>query len=167
MGWHTQAGLVSVGVGKACHRTWPLSPVEGEPGLLTSLPGLFSEAVLRRLLPGSVPPVLFPLWEGFEVLSMTFSVIPRLESQRVSLPKLSFSTAPSSHLAPSLLHNFKAGTAFCTERFKVAQLVLAELRDPRPPKSQSNIFPSMCLSGLLVRLTTLNSGLWVLGFRED
>lgn len=101
------------------------------------------------------------------MLSMTFSVIPRLDSQRVSLPELSFSTAPSSRLAPSLLHSFKAGAAYCTEMFKVAQLVLAELRDPRPPKSQSNIFPTTRLSGLPVRLTILNSRLWVLGFRED
>lgn len=29
MGWHTQDGLMRVGVGKACHRKWPLSPEEG------------------------------------------------------------------------------------------------------------------------------------------
>lgn len=73
------------------------------------------------------------------MLSMTFSVIPRLDSQRVSLPELSFSTAPSSRLAPSLLHSFKAGAAFCTEMFKVAQLVLAEGKGGVAPSRRKDL----------------------------
>lgn len=97
LGCEGREGRLATGSGLLASRgrAWP-------PGLLGSLRNLLSTATLPPPppYPGSMLPVLPSAWEIFKGLSVPGSVIPRLNSRRVPLPKLPSLTP--FHVPPKL-----------------------------------------------------------------